>query len=74
MHFAVILRESGGPSLPETLRFIIGASAYWVARSSRAMTVVDMAKRCANPTHAISIQRAARLRLTSSAYCSDVIV
>src|SRR5436190_1226129 len=28
-----------GPSIPEHLRLIRAAAAYWVARSSRAMTV-----------------------------------
>jgi len=33
-------RESGGPSIPETSRRNREAAAYWVGRSSRAMTVV----------------------------------
>ena len=36
----VVLRESGGPSIPETLEINREAAAYWVVRSSRTMTVV----------------------------------
>jgi hypothetical protein len=34
----VILRESGGSSTPRPVDSIAGVPAYWVARSSRAMT------------------------------------
>jgi hypothetical protein len=35
---AVIPRESGGSSTPRLLDAILGASEYWIARSSRAAT------------------------------------
>jgi hypothetical protein len=40
----VVLRECGGPSIPEAVEIDREAAAYWVARSSRAMTPVGMRK------------------------------
>src|SRR4051812_721025 len=39
----VVLRESGGPNIPEAFEIDRESAAYWVARSSRAMTPVDVA-------------------------------
>jgi hypothetical protein len=36
----VIAREGGRSSTPRTIDLIIAVSEYWIARSSRAMTVV----------------------------------
>ena len=39
-----------------------------------AVTIVEGAQRCANPTHGISVRHAARLPLTSSIHPSDFIL
>jgi hypothetical protein len=56
---AVVPRESGGPSTPRRFGPITAVSAYWVARSSRAMTVCG-----ASAVHAVQRLQISRTQHT----------